>query len=338
MDPVTHALAGAAVARVATARPLAKAAWLPGAVGGLLPDVDALIRSTADPLLYAEFHRHFTHAIAFIPIGGAIAALPWLLRSKHRPRWKAYLAAATAGYATHGVLDAATTWGTRLFWPFDEARVAWNWISIVDPVFTLILLVGVAVAAWRRRASPVAFAVAVAVIYLAAGALQHTRAVHVQARVAAARGHAIERGVVMPGFANNVVWRSLYEARGRLYTDRVRVPWWGSPSWSPGYDSVPMAERDLPAAAAAAPRVRRDFHRFATFANGWVAHTAEPGLIGDARYSLADDRFEPVWAIRYQTTSGPAFGWVNRSSTRRVSLATVWNEIAGWDETYRPVP
>ena len=38
----------------------------------------------------------------------------------------------TAGYATHAVLDACTTYGTMLLWPFSDARFAWNTISIID--------------------------------------------------------------------------------------------------------------------------------------------------------------------------------------------------------------
>lgn len=340
MDPLTHILAGATAAHVAVARPLGKATWLPGAVGALLPDADALIRSAADPLLYAEFHRHFTHSLAFIPVGGTIAALPWLLQSKHRPQWKAYLAAATIGYATHGVLDAATTWGTRLFWPFSEARVAWNWISVVDPLFTTILLAGALVATRRRSAKPAGVALAICVIYLAAGALQHTRARDVQARVAAARGHDVERGTVLPGFGTNVVWRSLYEAGGTLYVDRLRIPWWGTPTWSPGYETVPVHERDLPAPVTSEPRLRRDFRRFTTFAQGWTARSAAEGdVIGDARYSSTDDRFEPVWGIRFHPPGRPVpIEWVDRSGQRRVNPAALWQEVAGRDPNHRPVP
>jgi inner membrane protein len=339
MDPVTHALAGAAAARVTAMRPLDKRAWLPGAMGAWLPDADALIRSSADPLLYAEFHRHFTHSLAFIPIGGAIAALPWLLRRKHEGLRTAYLAAATAGCATHGLLDAATTWGTRLLWPLSDARIAWNWISIVDPLFTTILLAGVIVATWRRSAGAAAIALAMSVAYLAVGAVQHARAADVQTRVARARGHAVERATVLPGFGSNVVWRSLYEAGGALHVDRVRAPWWGPPTWSPGYTTTPLSEQDLPADVVADPRLRRDFHRFATFAGGWVARV--PGgadLIGDARYSSAEDRYAPVWAIRLTPGTSAPVEWVDRSRQRRIDSAAAWRELVGRDPRYRPVP
>jgi inner membrane protein len=336
LDPLTHALVGSATARVVAARPLGRAAWLPGAAGALLPDADVLIRSAADPLLYAEFHRHFTHSLTFIPLGGTIAALPWLLRARFRPQWTAYLAAATAGYATHGLLDASTTYGTLLLWPFSDQRVAWNWISIIDPLFTLVLLVGVVLALWRRSARPAAAALLMCLVYLTAGAVQRARALEVQAQVAAARGHEVRRGAVFPGFTNNILWRSLYQAGDRLYMDRLRVPWRGAPTWSPGHSVTLAGEDDLPANVRADPRLRRDFRRFAWFADGWVARApGEPDVIGDARYSSSLDRFEPVWGIRFVGSASPPIEWVDRSRERRVNLRALWAEVAGRDPSYR---
>ena len=43
----------------------------------------------------------------------------------------------TIGYATHGIIDSLTSYGTQLFWPFSNDRFATNTISIIDPLFTL---------------------------------------------------------------------------------------------------------------------------------------------------------------------------------------------------------
>ncbi len=332
VDPVTHALVGAAFARVAASRPLGRGAWLPGAVGALLPDADVLIRSAADPLLYAEFHRHFTHALAFIPVGGSVAALPWLLRARHRRQWQGYVLAATAGYATHGVLDAATTYGTSLWWPFSETRVAWNLISIVDPVFTLVVLTGVAVAVRRRSAVPAAVALCLCAVYLGLGAVQQARARDAQEQIALSRGHAAVRAAVFPGFANNVIWRSLYQEGQTIHSDRLRVPWWGASSWHPGYAADAVGERDLDASVLADARLRRDFRRFSRFTHDWVARAAlEPDILGDARYSSSDERFTPVWGIRFAPNAPVPIEWVDRSGQRRVDPGALWRELIGRD-------
>ena len=48
---------------------------------------------------------------------------------------------ATIGYATHGLLDSCTSYGTQLLWPFSDVRIAWNTISIIDPSFTIPVLI-----------------------------------------------------------------------------------------------------------------------------------------------------------------------------------------------------
>lgn len=338
MDPLTHALAGAAAARLAAGRSLKTAAMLPGAVGALLPDVDAFIRSGADPLLYAEFHRHFTHAIAFIPVGGFVATLPWLVRRATRDQWRAYAIASTAGYATHGVLDAATTYGTLLWWPFNSSRVSWDALAIVDPLFTLVLAAGVALALWRRTAIPAAAALVLCGAYLLAGTAARDRALLVQQQIAAARGHTVVRGAAFPAFASNVLWRSLYLAGGTLYMDRIRVPWVGNPSWKPGPSAAALHLSDLSARARTDPRFAHDVSRFNWFTDAWMVRAPDDErLIADARYSQRTDRFEPVWGIRIDVPGPVPIEWIDRSGQRRIDPRELWDEIRGADPAYRSI-
>ena len=75
-----------------------------------------------------------------------------------------------------------------------------------------------------------------------------------------------------------------------------------------------VREEELPPEVVAGARLRRDFARFERFADGWVARApGEPGVIGDARYSSADERFEPVWGIRFTPGSADVpIEWVDR--------------------------
>lgn len=334
MDPVTQGLLGAAAAQALFGHRM-KNAGLIGAVGGMAPDLDVLIRSSTDPLLAVEYHRQFTHSLAFIPFGGLLAAVPWLVRRKHRPQWRPIAGAAIAGYATHGLLDACTTYGTQLFWPFTNYRVSWSWISIVDPVFTLALLVGVALAAVRATRVPALAALVVCLLYMGLGAVQHERAMDVQARIAQLRGHRPVRGDAFPTIGNNVVWRSLYEAGGMLYADRIRVPWFGAPQWTTGNGVAAVREPDLPPEHRASPRIVADYRRFAWFSMGWVAYAPDqPTVIGDVRYSLRTEAFEPIWGVRFHPGRAQATEWVNRSRDRDLQLATLWSEIDGSHPDY----
>lgn len=338
MDPLTQGLLGGAAAYVVCGRRLGPRALLIGAAGGVLPDADVFIRSASDPLLAVEMHRQFTHALAFIPIGGFIAALPWIVRKKHRALWKPIVGAAIVGYATHGPLDACTTYGTQLLWPFSNARVAWDAISVIDPIFTLLLLFGIIAAAVRRTSWPATIALGLCLLYLLAGGVQLERASRVQEQLAATRGHSIARGKVFPTIGNNLVWRSLYRSGERLYVDRIRVPWFGEPHFSPGTSVRSVDENDLAADERSVPRVVEDFRRFQWFSDGWLARDADdPSVIGDVRYSMRTDAFDAIWGIRFHPRRTVPTEWVSRSRDRTIKLRDVRDEISGKDPSYQPL-
>lgn len=307
MDPLTHALTGATVAWAASGSRLGRRALLVGGAAGLLPDLDGLIRSADDALLAIEHHRGFTHSLAFAPIGGTLAAL--VLGGKSHRRW-AVLAGILA-WLSHGLLDAATTYGTQLLWPFSRLRVGLDIISIVDPLFTLIVLAG-CVAAFRARTRLVTAMLVLAVVWLALGFVQRESATAAQRALAQQRGDRVARAAVFPTIGNTIVWRSIYETNGMLRLDRIRVPWLGEPTVAEGA-SVPLVHNPHP-----------DFARLAWFSDGWVAaDPTDPTILGDARYSLDSNRYRPVWGIRL----GARTEWVNRSRERRVSVAELWREI-----------
>ena len=133
MDIVTQGLAGAVLAQSFSKNHETRIAMVIGFLAGLLADVDALFtQSEIDPLLQLDFHRHFTHALLFIPFGGLIAAvLMWPVLKRYLP-FKRLLLFTTAGYATSGLIDACTSYGTSLLWPLSDERTAWNIISIID--------------------------------------------------------------------------------------------------------------------------------------------------------------------------------------------------------------
>lgn len=329
MDPVTQSLLGAAAAQAVLGRRLGPVAALIGAVGGEFPDIDVFL-PIADAALPMEYHRHFTHALAFIPFGGALAALPFLARPRWRRQWKLIVAAATIGCATHGLLDTCTTYGTYLLWPVVNARLAWDIISIIDPVFTFALLVGVAWAVAARSRTPARVALVAACAYLALGAVQHHRAKGAQAMLASARGHEIQRGRVMPTLGNLVVWRSVYESNGRLYADALRVGGPGAVLVRQGTSVVRAVPADL---AGSTRRVRDVFDGLEAFADGYVAATSNrPATYGDMRYSMDPAGFEPLWGIRIEDSGGPAdVVWIHMAGERPGAIRRLWHSVLSAD-------
>jgi inner membrane protein len=300
VDPLTQGAVGAIVAQSVARRGELCAATAAGFGAGLLADVDVFIRSARDPLLFLEFHRQFTHALVFVPVGAAVAALLlWPLLRGRLPAGRLYLFC-LLGYATHGLLDACTTYGTQLFWPFSDARVAWGVVSVVDPAFTLpVLGLMLAALAWCRPALGRA-AVVVALAYLSVGLVQRERADALLARVAESHWAAVERGGAKPSFGNLLLWRGVWQSGDRFHVVALRPGILGPDRVSP-VASAPRFElaRDAPALAPG-DRQARDVARFERFSDGWLVRLpADHGvLVGDLRYAMLPDRIDPLWGIR----------------------------------------
>jgi inner membrane protein len=74
LDLLTQGLLGGTLALSLASKKEVRQAAVIGFVAGLLADADILIKASNDPLLNVELHRHFTHALIFIPIGALIAS------------------------------------------------------------------------------------------------------------------------------------------------------------------------------------------------------------------------------------------------------------------------
>lgn len=213
MDSLTQAALGAAVCVASTGRgtPVWKAAaW--GAVCGTLPDLDAFL-DHGSIVANVTLHRGASHApfwqtLAAVPIGAAVA---WL--AGERRRWATWCTAIWLVLVTHALLDAMTVYGTRLALPFDDTPYGIGSVFIIDPAYTVPLLLGLAAALALRDARGRrwnAAALAVSTLYLGFGvvAQQHVRDV-VEASLQA-RGdtppHA-SRILVTAAPFNTLLWR-----------------------------------------------------------------------------------------------------------------------------------
>jgi inner membrane protein len=302
MDPITQGALGAVAGASVSGRATLRKATLVGWVAGMLADADIFIRSDADPLLTIEFHRHFTHSLIFIPVGALLCAgVFWLLG---RRRWKVsfgwlYLIA-FAGYATAGLLDACTSYGTQLLWPFSNERIAWNIISIIDPVFTGTILVLLGVGFLKRRPGWARAGLVFAACYLALGVLQNVRTTRLQEELATKRGHeGIERATVKPTIGNLILWRSVYRWGDRFYVDGIRTGLWGQPVFYKGVSVPVLALEELQEGLPSQSVLSRDLARFDHFSDGYLAwHPGEPGVIGDLRYGALPQSVKPLWGIR----------------------------------------
>jgi len=154
VDSVTQAVLGAAIGGAIAPTGQRRKALLVGAALGTLPDLDVVI-DYGDAVANFTYHRGFSHSLFVLP---PFALLLWLaLRRWWAPvrdapwRWLAIIGLALV---THPLLDAHTAYGTQLLWPLEFPPVMWATLFIIDPLFTLPILVAVVItAAWPARCS-----------------------------------------------------------------------------------------------------------------------------------------------------------------------------------------
>ena len=167
MDPVTHLAAGVLISQVL---PGPSRGWsaLAGAAFALWPDLDYFV-IFVDRLAFIRHHRGFTHSLAALFLFALLGAA--LGRALGGPRWfRPLLFLGLAVLASHLLLDLATSYGTQILFPFSRQRFTLDWLFIIDPYLTALLLCGavaaLASATWGRTAGTCLLAAAGAYVLL----------------------------------------------------------------------------------------------------------------------------------------------------------------------------
>ena len=313
MDPLSQGTVGAAFAQsIANKNNIIKIGII-GFLAGLVPDLDILIRSENDPILFLEYHRQFSHSLFFIPFGSFIVALLIFPLFKKSMGFKTIYMASFLGYATHGLLDACTSYGTLLFWPFSNERITWNNISIIDPLFTIpvLILIGIAIKTRKRIFS--FFAIGWIIFYLSLGFIQYDRALSAAIKLAESRGHVAERITLKPSFGNLILWKSIYQYEETFYVDAIRTV--KSTTWCKGETTkvfdyqhhLPNLDKDS--------QQRKDIERFRWFSQDYLGYNKEKNLVTDIRYSMIPNQIAPMWGLVIDDKRGineHAIWWTNR--------------------------
>ncbi len=154
MDSLTQIVLGAAVGEAVLGRKVGNKAMLYGAIAGTIPDLDVIANYFTDTVTAIELHRGFTHSIVFAVLFAPVFG--WLISriEKRSPAvWQDWAWLMFWGLFTHPILDAFTTWGTQLFWPFD-IRVAFKNIFVIDPLYTIPFSIFLILAMRAERGSP----------------------------------------------------------------------------------------------------------------------------------------------------------------------------------------
>jgi membrane-bound metal-dependent hydrolase YbcI (DUF457 family) len=155
MDPITHGIAGALLGKAYFAERKGRVAIFAATLGAVFPDVDIVAEIVSrDPLSIVKYHRGITHSFVGLPFFAALLAwlTRWLARRRgiETPSWATLTLIYGIGIASHILLDGMTSFGTRMWTPISQQRVAWDLLFIIDFSFTAIILLP-QIAAWIYR-------------------------------------------------------------------------------------------------------------------------------------------------------------------------------------------
>ena len=329
MDPITQGTIGALAAQASSRdRNIAKIT-LVGCLAGLAPDLDVLIQSHQDPMLFLEYHRQFSHSLIFIPFGSFLVAIAVSPFFKGSISFKTLYFASFMGYATHGLLDACTSYGTQLFWPFFTDRISWNNISIVDPLLTIPIFFLVLAALKTEKKLLSLIAVGWSLLYLTLGVIQYQRALSAAIKLAETRGHSAVSVTLKPSFGNLILWKAIYQNDNYYYVDAIRAGY--SSYWCSG-TTVEKFEYNLHTPLVDTESQQgRDIERFRWFSQDYLGFDTASNLITDIRYSMLPNEVSPMWGLKVdhkKRGDEHASWWTSRELSRR-QLQDFINMITG---------
>jgi len=221
VDSISQFALGATIGEPTLGKSLGRRAMLFGGLLGTLPDMDVLVRY-ADAVAGFTYHRSWSHSLFVLALASPVIA--WLFFRAVPKRWlvKEYHPHAQADSLTylrwlffvflvllsHPVLDAFTVYGTQIFWPLRVNPVAWGSLFIIDPLYTLPLLISLVVA-YRCRsragtAALVGLAISTGYIALSLASQQHARAI---ALASLERQNLAADNVLVAPAPLSVLWR-----------------------------------------------------------------------------------------------------------------------------------
>ena len=229
MDSLTQIILGAACGEIALGKKIGNKALLFGAIGGTIPDLDVFIGK----LLYSNeiqamaFHRGFMHSLLFAVLAAFLFGyFTHRLYNTGKRRgttiqkdwiWLFFLS-----IFTHPILDCFTPYGTQLFAPFSNYRVAFNTISVVDPLYTLPFLICMIVVLFYKRTNKKRIQWTKAGLYISAAYLFFTigNKFYIDSvfkKSFKKAGISIERFSAQPSILNNILWYAVAETADTYY-------------------------------------------------------------------------------------------------------------------------
>lgn len=318
MDSLTQFALGSGIGLAVLGRKIGpRKAAITGGLLGTVPDLDVFYPFD-DPIDSFILHRGATHSLVLqalvTPLFGE--GLMRLFKGLRDQRVLTYLAVYLI-FATHALIDAATIYGTKLFWPIWKEPLGTGSSFIIDPLYTIPLLIVVVwalcVSTWSNRLKrAVTFALAISTAYLGWGLVAQQIALSKAEAVLARQGIMPERIIATAGPFNTIFWKATAIEGDRYFN--LYIPLLGDE------ESITAYAHPRGTAAAGCLDDAESLRKLADFSKGFYRIDREDGqvVVSDLRMGLT-----PAYVFRFaiaeETASGLKAIFPERRPSNRAS-------------------
>ena len=296
MDSLTQIVLGAACGEVVLGKKIGNKALFFGAIGGTLPDLDVFVGKWfySNEIQAMAFHRGFMHSIPFAAISSILLGyfLFWSFDRGSRKGLttrKNWISLFFWSIFTHPILDCFTAYGTQLFAPFSSYRVAFDNISVADPLYTVPFLLSlVLLLFFKRNSKPrrtiLNFGIVVSSLYMLTTFINKTYISTVFKSSLENQKIVYSRFRCQPTILNNVLWYGIAESNSDYYVALYSI--FDESDYPKKWQRIPKNHNLI-------PTNDKDIQTLIWFSNGFysVTESAERGvfIFKDLRYPLMDE-------------------------------------------------
>jgi inner membrane protein len=338
MDSLTQIVLGAACGEAILGKKIGNKALLFGAIGGTIPDLDVFVGRWiySNEIEIMAFHRGFMHSILF-SITAALF-LGWFVfrlydsgKRLHTTNLKDWIWLFFLSLFTHPILDCFTPYGTQLFAPFSNYRVAFNNIAVVDPLYTMPFLISLIVMMFYNRNSDkrsfwLKMGVGISSVYMLLTLVNKIYIDSIYKKSLEVNNIAFERFQTQPSIFNNILWYGIAETKDSYYVGFYSI-----------FDSASIVQdwKRLPKNHELIPKNNPDINTLAWFSNGYYNFTPlddETFRYNDLRYP-SFDREDPNKSVFSFTIKKEEERWnalpFDGKPPSSEDLDYFWNRIKG---------
>lgn len=224
MDSLTHIVVGACLGELIAGKQLGKKAMLIGALANTIPDFDVVAGLWNSPAEQLLAHRGITHSILFALILSPLLAYFFYKKDRaQKISFRRWFLLIGSGMILHNFMDAFTAYGTGWLEPFKQTRISFNTIYIVDPIFSLPVLIGAILllifkkTEFLKRKRTALIALGLTTVYLTLSIVIKLNVSQLIKSDLAAKNISYESYLVTPTPMNNLLWYSIVRQKKDLY-------------------------------------------------------------------------------------------------------------------------